>query len=136
MRPAVMGTPSAELRDAATTLIEIQDRQIAAMVPGAVARDVDAILRQGVLNAGLREDYVNNTGYTLGYYFEQAPRTSDFTRLFTTEAEWHLKAGMTFHMYTSAVAGIAFSETVLVTDDGPERLTKTERKLFQCGYTA
>ena len=40
---------------------------------------------------------------------------------------------MTFHMYTSAVAGIAFSETVLVTDDGPERLTKTERKLFQCG---
>ena len=133
MRPAVMGTPSAELRDAATTLIEIQDRQIAAMVPGAVARDVDAILRQGVLNAGLREDYVNNTGYTLGYYFEQAPRTSDFTRLFTTEAEWRLKAGMTFHMYTSAVAGIAFSETVLVTDDGPERLTKTERKLFQCG---
>ena len=136
MRPAVMGVPSAELQGAAATLIEIQDRQIAAMVPGTVAGEVDAILRQGVLDAGLRQDYANNTGYTLGYYFEQAPRTSDFTRLFTPAAEWRLEAGMTFHMYTSAAAGIAFSETVLVTDDGPERLTKTERKLFQCGEAA
>ncbi len=136
MRPAVMGRPSAELHDAAATLIEIQDRQIAAMVPGAVAGEVDAILRQGVLDAGLREHYANNTGYTLGYYFEQAPRTSDFTRLFTSEAEWRLEAGMVFHMYASAAAGIAFSETVLVTDDGPERLTGTERRLFQCGEAA
>ena len=133
MRPAVMGEPSEELRDAAATLIEIQDRQIAAMVPGAMASEVDAILRQGVIDAGLREDYVNNTGYTLGYYFEQAPRTSDFTRVFTPRAEWRLEAGMTFHMLASSTAGIAFSETVLVSDDGPERLTRTTRKLFQCG---
>ncbi len=133
MRPAVMGKPSAELQDAANKLIELQDLQIAAMLPGAVAGDVDAILRQGVVAAGLREDYVNNTGYTLGYYFEQAPRTSDFTRLFTAGAKWLLEVGMTFHMYTSAAAGIAFSETVLVTDSGPQRLTKIERKLFQCG---
>jgi Xaa-Pro aminopeptidase len=135
MRPAVMGPPSAELRDAAAALIELQDRQIAAMAPGAVAGEVDAIMRRGAVDAGLREDYVNNTGYTLGYYFEQAPRTSDFTRLFTAAAEWRLEAGMTFHMYASASAGIAFSETVLVTDGGPERLTGIERRLFQCGET-
>jgi Xaa-Pro dipeptidase len=136
MRPAVMGPPSNELQNAATQLIEIQDRQIAAMYPGAVAKKVDAIMRYGAVDAGLREDYVNNTGYTLGYYFEQAPRTSDFTRVFTPEADWSLEAGMIFHMYTSAAAGIAFSETVLVTGEGPERLTKIERKLFECGETA
>ena len=135
MRPAVMGSPSDELHTAATQLIEVQDRQIAAMFPGTVASEVDAIMRQGAVNAGLRKDYVNNTGYTLGYYFEQAPRTSDFTRVFTSEADWRLEANMIFHMYTSA-ASIAFSETVLVTDKGPKRLTKTERKLFQCGETA
>ena len=133
MRPAVMGAPSPELDDAAGALIALQDRQIAAMVPGAEARAVDAILREGALKAGLRPHYHNNTGYTLGYYFEQAPRTSDFTRLFTPEADWRLEAGMVFHMYASAAAGIAFSETVLVTGEGPERLTKLERKLFQCG---
>ncbi len=133
MRPAVMGEPSQELRDASAKLIALQDEQIAAMVPGARAGDVDAILRKGAVEQGLRPDYVNNTGYTLGYYFEQAPRTSDFTRLFTADADWILEAGMTFHMYTSASAGIAFSETVHVTDNGPERLTKTERRLFRCG---
>ncbi len=136
MRPAVMGAPPAELADAAAKLIELQDRQIATMVPGALARNVDAILRQGAVDAGLRPDYVTTPGYTLGYYFEQAPRTSDFTRLFTPESEWHLETGMVFHMYTSAAAGIAFSETVLVGEDGPERLTKLERKLFQCGEVA
>ena len=136
MRPAVMGEPSPELADAAAALIEIQDRQIAAMVPGAEARTVDAIMREGAVRAGLRRDYVNNTGYTLGYYFEQAPRTSDFTRLFTADADWRLEAGMTFHMYASADAGVAFSETVLVTDGGAERLTRTERRLFRCGEGA
>ena len=133
MRPAVMGEPSGELRDTADALIELQDRQIASMVPGAIAGEVDGMFRQAVLDAGLRQVYVNNTGYTLGYYFEQAPRTSDFTRRFTPNATWRLEAGMTFHMYTSADIGIAFSETVLVGDDGPERLTRLDRKLFQCG---
>jgi len=71
------------------------------------------------------------TGYTLGYYFEQAPRTSDFTRYFTPAADWRLEAGMVFHMYTCA-AGLAFSETVLVTDGGGERLTRMPRKLYVC----
>jgi Xaa-Pro aminopeptidase len=133
MRPAVAGEPSAELEEVARRLIDLQDRHIASMVPGARARDVDAILRRGAVEQGLRPDYVNNTGYTLGYYFEQAPRSSDFTRLFTADATWRLEAGMTFHMYTSAAAGIAFSETVHVTPHGPERLTSIERRLFRCG---
>jgi Xaa-Pro dipeptidase len=36
---------------------------------------------------------------------------------------------MVFHMYTGA-RGMAFSETVLVTDAGAERLTRLERCLF------
>lgn len=129
MRPTVIGEPSAALRAAASTLIELQDRQIAAMHPGALGRDVDAILRDGAVAAGLRDRYENNTGYTLGYYFEQAPRTSDFTRVFTPEADWRLEPGMVFHMYTSAKS-LAFSETVLVREDGPERLTRLARELF------
>jgi Xaa-Pro dipeptidase len=36
---------------------------------------------------------------------------------------------MVFHMYVSA-AGASFSETVLVTETGPERLTRTPRRLL------
>ena len=33
-------------------MIELQDKQIASMQPGAIAKDVDRIMRQGALDAG------------------------------------------------------------------------------------
>jgi Xaa-Pro dipeptidase len=130
MRPTVIGPPSTEQADTAARLIEIQDDQIAAMKPGAVARDVDGVCRARVLGAGLRESYDNFTGYTLGYYgATHPPRTSDFTRAFVPTADWVLEPGMVFHMYTGA-RGMAFSETVLVTEGGAGRLTQLERRLF------
>jgi Xaa-Pro dipeptidase len=130
MRPCVAGVARDEQRRHAEQLIALQDAQIAAMKPGALARDVDAILREGVLAAGLRDSYDNYTGYTLGYYDRAGPRTSDFTRILGPRSEYRLEAGMTFHMWTAA-QGLAFSETVLVGANGPERLTKIERKLFE-----
>jgi Xaa-Pro dipeptidase len=129
MRCVALGPIDAERRHAAELLVALQDAQLAAMKPGAAARDVDAILRNGVLAAGLRESYPNVTGYTLGYYSRVPIRSSDFTRCFLPSAEWRLEAGMVFHMYTSA-RGVSFSETVLVGDQGAERLTKLNRRLF------
>ncbi|MGH2560752.1 MAG: M24 family metallopeptidase, partial [Thermomicrobiales bacterium] len=131
MRPTVIGAPPVEQTEAARLMIEIQDRQLAAMRPGVPARDIDRIIREGMLAAGLRERYDNATGYTLGYYGTPYPaRSSDFTRTFLPTSEWTLEAGMVFHVYTAA-RGMAFSESVLVTDDGHERLTCLERHLFE-----
>jgi Xaa-Pro dipeptidase len=132
MRCVAIGRPSIELVSAAESLAEIQDRQIAAMCPGAFAGDVDAILREGVLAAGLRDSYDNITGYTLGLYAQAGPRTSDFTRIFHPGADWQLEPGMVFHMYASA-AGVSFSETGLVTERGTERLTTLPRTLIVNG---
>jgi Xaa-Pro aminopeptidase len=129
MRPTVVGRPSADQIDTARRLIEVQDQQIAAMKPGVISRDIDHACRAGVLAAGMRALYDNITGYTLGYYADWGPRASDFTRIFLPTSEWVLESGMVFHMYTSA-RGMAFSETVLVTENGAERLTRCERKLF------
>jgi Xaa-Pro dipeptidase len=127
MRPTVIGEPTSEQRHVAERLIAIQDEQIAAMLPGAVGADVDRITRQQVLREGLRAQYTNVTGYTLGFHAQ--PRTSDFTRAFLPNAVWRLEPGMVFHMWTWA-RSMTFSETVLVTQEGPERLTKAERRLF------
>lgn len=127
MRSSVIGEPPSDLARAAETMLAAQDAQYAAMRPGAKASDVDGVLRQRILDAGLRTTYENFTGYTLG--FIGLPKTSDFTRAFLASSDWLLEEGMVFHMYTYA-AGIAFSDTILVTQTGSERLTKTERKLF------
>lgn len=129
MRSVAIGRPSKELTEIATMLAALQDRQIAAIRPGAVACDVDAVLREAVLAHGLRESFDNITGYTLGFYAAAGPRTSDFTRCFHPEARWTVEADMVFHMYVSA-RGISFSETVFVTANQAERLTALPRVLF------
>ena len=132
MRCVVLGLPEPERQRASDILVELQDRQIAAMKPGAIASEVDAILRQGVIDSGLRDSYDNITGYTLGLYGDAGPRTSDFTRILHPEAHWPLEAGMVFHVYASA-GGAAISESVLITEDGAERLTRLPRGLIVNG---
>jgi Xaa-Pro aminopeptidase len=130
MRSASIGPPSDAHLRALETMVEAQDAQIAAMRPRARAGDVDRILRARILEAGLRDRYDNVSGYTLGFYgTPRSPRASDFTRCFLPDASWSLEAGMVFHMYVFA-AGLSLSETVVVREHGPEKLTKLERKLF------
>lgn len=130
MRCAAVGGAGAEQRAAAERIRALQDEQIAAMHPGAAAREVDAALREPMLREGLRASFDNICGYTLGYYHPAGPHTSDFTRSFHPAANWRLEAGMVFHMYASA-KGLSLSETVLVTQEGPQRLTQTPRALFE-----
>jgi Xaa-Pro dipeptidase len=129
MRCVTLGRPSASLAAAAETLRTLQDEQIAALKPGAVASEVDAILREGIVRSGLRASYDNITGYTLGLYAPQTPRTSDFTRILHPGADWKVEPGMVFHIYASA-GGASMSETVLVGANGPERLTCFPRGLI------
>ena len=129
MRSTVLGKPTGEQYEIAARLVELQDKQLQAIRPGVIGRDIDAICRQGVIDAGLRNVYSNVTGYTLGFYPSSTVRSSNFYRAFLPNADWHFEAGMVFHAYASA-RGIAFSETVLVTPTGHERLTRMERKLF------
>ena len=97
------------------------------MRPGALAAEVDAILRDGVLSAGLRDSYDNITGYTLGFYAAGRaaherlhPHLPPRRRLAAEARAWCSTC-------TPPPPGASFSETVLVTERGPERLTKLPR---------
>ncbi|WFU22231.1 Xaa-Pro peptidase family protein [Bradyrhizobium sp. CB1717] len=130
MRSAVIGDLGPRRSQLSRRLIEIQDRQFEAMKPGAAAADIDALARDAMLADGLRPDYPNITGYSLGCYPAHTPRTSDFSRVFLPNVDWTLEEGMVFHMYVSA-DGIALSETVLVTTTGYECLTRAPRQVFR-----
>jgi Xaa-Pro aminopeptidase len=130
MRPVLLGGPDPERAAKAERIVAVQDRQLAAMRPGVAASDIDAIIRDGLKAEGLKESYSNISGYTLGYYALYPCRASDFSRVFSPRDQWLLQSGMAFHMYTS-VDGLAFSETVVITETGMERLTKTERRMFR-----
>ena len=99
------------------------------MTPGIQANEVDSMVREAMVSRGLKDGYTNITGYSLGYYQPFTSRSSNFTYVFRPTDTWLLKPGMVFHMYTVA-KGLAFSETILVTDAGGERLTHSRRSIL------
>ena len=130
MRSICVGPPSPAMVAVMDRMIVLQDQQIAALQPGAVSGEVDALLRDALLAEKLRDSFDNVTGYQIGLY-ARTPRSSDFSYCFHPGAAWKIRTGMTFHMYLSA-QGLAISESVLVTETGPVRLTQTERGLLSC----
>lgn len=132
MRTAVVGRPTAEQERAAETIIRIQDAAIALMRPGTPADIVDRACREPLLASGLRETYTNRSGYSLALNYR--PSAGEYLREFVPGVKWVLEPGLVFHMLMMA-AGMGFSETVLVTERGPERLTTMERKLFSSEVT-
>lgn len=126
MRPIRVAEASDEDHRTVETLIRIQDDAMAAVAPGVVATVPDAIYREGVLSAGLRETYTNKTFYSVGLLLQP---TGGEPLEAEPQAGWTFQPGMTFHTYVLA-RGFGMSETIAITESGHERLTAFPRRLF------
>jgi Xaa-Pro dipeptidase len=126
MRPARVSRASDEDHRIVERLIAIQDAALAAVRPGVPATLPDAIYRDGVLSAGLRESYTNKTFYSVGLLLQ--PSGGEPLEAHPG-ATWAFAEGMVFHTYVLA-RGFGMSETIAVTPDGIERLTNFPRQLF------
>jgi Xaa-Pro dipeptidase len=113
----------------AELLVGIQDAALAEVRPGVPARVPDAIYREGVLSAGLRETYTNKTFYSVGLQLQ--PSGGEPLEAHPG-ADWAFEENMVFHSYVLA-RGFGMSETIRVTADGHERLTRFPRRLFVTG---
>ena len=126
MRPIKVSEATEEEHRIVEQLVAIQDAAIAAVKPGVAATVPDAIYRDGVLSAGLRETYTNKTFYSVGLMLQ--PNGGEPLEAEPT-ASWSFQPGMTFHTYVLA-KGFGMSETIAITQDGCERLTTFPRQLF------
>jgi Xaa-Pro dipeptidase len=107
------------------------DTVVRHMKPGAVA---DRIAEKGdEIMAEWRADFVwpGTYGYSIGIGFP--PDWNDAPAIIMRGSEFTLQPGMVFHVSTSlrqtGVRGVAFCETVLVTESGAELLTDVPRDL-------
>ena len=107
------------------TLIRLQDAALVEVRPGVAASVPDAILRDGVLVAGLRETFTNKTFYAVGLQLGGGGEPLEAVR----GSAWTFETGMTFHTYVLA-RGFGMSETIAITETGFERLTNFPRRLF------
>ncbi len=94
--------------------------------PAVAAAVPDRIYRDGILGAGLRKDYTNKTFYSIGLMM---PPVGGEALEAAPGATWRFEQGMVFHTYVLADS-FGFSETIAVTADGHERLTRYPRALI------
>jgi Xaa-Pro dipeptidase len=125
MRCAHLGPPPARLQQVSDVAAAALEEALARMKPGAIASEVDRAARDRLSQGGLSVPI--RTGYSLGILFVPSPL--EWNRDFMPESTWALEAGMTFHMLILA-EGLGHSETVVVTPDGHEALTRMDRRLF------
>jgi Xaa-Pro dipeptidase len=153
-RTVHVGRASAAARQSAAVIFDIQDQMLNELRPGASISEVTKVGRASInavrrgdlgdirialhdgdpnefqLNIAAYPGINRRLGYSMGIGFPPIAgegQTCDFRE----SSPLTLEPGMTFHMIAGTSPEMTFSETVLITDDGWERLTKTRRELIE-----
>ena len=113
-----------ELDETSRRMLEVvtaaQAAGVAAVGPGVSARTVDAACRDLIAEAGWADAFSHGTGHGVGLDIHEEPRVS--TRSTATLTAGHVVT-VEPGVYLPELGGVRIEDTVLVTDDGCDRLT-------------
>jgi Xaa-Pro aminopeptidase len=121
-----LGKASARQREVYDIVREAHDRALAAVRAGVSCRDVDHAARSYIEGKGLGQYFSHGTGHGIGLSVHEEPRLS-------TLSESCLEAGMVITIepgvYLPGLWGIRIEDTVRVTSEGCDVLTKVPKDL-------
>ena len=130
-RTVCVGRATERQRQVYEAVLDAQELALASIAPGKSGKEVDAIARRRLAKAGLEQYFGHGLGHSLGLEIHEEPRLSRFSKC------EHLLPGMLVTdepgVYIAGWGGLRIEDTVLVTDSGSERLTKSEKKLIEIG---
>lgn len=126
-RTVAVGELDAESRRVYDTVLEAQLRALEAIRPGASCREVDHVARSFIGNAGYEGCFGHGLGHSVGLDIHESPR-------FNTLSEDVLQPGIVITnepgIYLPGQCGCRIEDTVLVTEDGCQRLTPASKELI------
>ncbi|TNC62880.1 M24 family metallopeptidase [Rubellimicrobium roseum] len=123
-RMALVGEPPADYARVHAVVEEAVQAALAAARPGVRAREVDRAARDVITRAGYGEFFVHRTGHGMGLEGHEPP-------YITESSETVLESGMVFSIepgiYIPGRFGIRLEDIVILTEDGPEILSRLPR---------
>lgn len=121
-RTIMIGKPDDKLITVFNTVLAVQDTCINAVKPKIAAKELDLLQRKLFEEAGLSNYICHSLGHGVGLEIHEAPTVSKLS-------ETILKPGMVITiepgLYIPNLGGVRTEDTVLVTENGFERLTKS-----------
>ncbi len=125
-RVLVTGKVTSKFEKVYRTVLDAQERGIAAIRPGVMARDVDAEARSVIEEAGFGPFFSHGLGHGLGMDIHEDPRLRK-------GSETILQPGMVVTVepgvYLPDWGGVRIEDDVLITDHGVEVLTQVRKSL-------
>ncbi|MDQ7843109.1 MAG: Xaa-Pro peptidase family protein [Armatimonadota bacterium] len=125
-RTIFVGSPTREQRRLFEVMVRAQQAAIDAIRPGVRCREVDRAARQVIEEAGYGPQFTHRTGHGIGIEIHEAP-------YFSASDDTVLQPGMVMSVepgiYVEGVGGFRHSDTVVVTAEGCEVLTKFPKTL-------
>ncbi len=123
-RTLALGKVEGELRRAFQAVEEALEAALSAFSPGKAAKEVDALAREVLRGYGLDRYFVHSLGHGVGLAVHEGPGLSPYT-------EEVLEPGMVITVepgvYLPGVGGVRLEELVLLTEEGPELLSRFPR---------
>lgn len=119
-RTVAVGDVGEERRRMLDVVLTSQDAGVQAVVAGAEAAAVDRVCRDVIEDAGMGDAFLHGTGHGVGLDIHEEPRVS--SRSTATLVAGHVVT-VEPGVYLPELGGVRIEDTVLVTDDGCDRLT-------------
>ncbi len=125
-RVLIRGKLSAKLRRVYSVVLDAQTKAIEAIRPGVPAKDIDAVARGVIADAGFGRRFSHGLGHGIGLDVHEGPRLSSIV-------ETVLRPGMVVTVepgiYLPGWGGVRIEDDVLVTRNGCEVLTSAAKQL-------
>jgi len=128
-RTVCVGTATAKQQEIYEIVLAAQLAGVQATCPGKTGKDVDAIARKIIGNAGYGENFGHGLGHSLGLAIHEEPRLSP------TNTQTILMENMVVTVepgiYLPGWGGVRIEDTVLVSADGCKILTASSKQLIE-----
>ena len=126
-RTVAVGSVTDEMRAVYDTVLAAQTAALAVIRPDAVCREIDAVARQLIDDAGYRGRFGHGLGHGVGLEIHESPA-------FNMRCDTPLAVGMVMTVepgiYLDGRFGVRIEDMVAVTPDGCENLTHSEKGLI------
>ena len=131
-RTIFVGPPAEQQRRLFTVMARAQQAAIGMIRPGIPCRQVDRAARAIIEDAGYGRAFTHRTGHGIGIDIHELP-------FFAPQDETVMQPGMVMSVepgiYVAGVGGFRHSDTIIVTEDGCDVLTKFPKTLLELTVT-
>jgi len=120
-RTVFLGRINARFSHIYGIVLEAQKKAIAAVRPGVVSKDIDAISRKHITDKGLGRYFIHSLGHGIGLETHEEPRISPKSRVILRK---NMVMTIEPGVYIPGWGGVRIEDVVMVTEKGCEVLTR------------